>query len=134
MRVVLFFKCLCYLLLQGHSAIYADSDHDNFHSVRAQYGRKNQQINRVYTGSDCLAVAIPYLVADLEDTLDDADDEDTHSFPAAAYGSSVKNYSIYVYPSYTSLLRHRSNRFKAAPTPFHSQASDIYLLQGVLRI
>lgn len=84
-------------------------------------------------GQDFSAIADPNVDTESEFVADNDEDDDAHNFAAEKFRLMARSHATHAYPSYPSILDYLRNSYNAAPS-FCGQVSQIYILQGVLRI
>jgi hypothetical protein len=126
MRVVVFFVCLCYLLLGGYNYLYTGSHRYaaattlHFEKSHAKFTDKKQGYPVI---KETAAEDAAYIIPDIEE-------DDTDNLSARKY----KLLASYFYAfSCSFILLHLYNRFKAS-RPYSHLLTYKYITQRVLRI
>lgn len=135
MRVVLFFMCLCFLLLQGDAPVFAGSYHsENSYAVK-QPTENKQPVILIAAGKAHAAITDPNLDTELEYFIGDdkIEDEDSNDFSAQKDRLPARSHLVNTYPSYPAILNYRCNCFKAPPF-FFRPVTDKCILLSILRI
>lgn len=127
MRVVIFFVCLCYMLLGGYNYLYTGNHHRtcspalHFEKNHSKFTEKQQAYSVVEQAPSGEAGA--YLIPDLEE--DDSDNLSARKYKLLA--------SYFYALAYSFILAHFYSRVKAS-RPYHNLFSFKYITQRVLRI
>lgn len=131
MRAVVFFVCLCLLLLCGGNTVYAGTQHSSSNSHSSHSPAKRQHAKLTNTNQDNSILDDADLDVD-EDYLRGHDADDGHINTFLAERNSMPD-KWYLNFSPLFNLDFCNKRFKAFP-PFCGDVSPIYIKQRVLKI
>lgn len=131
MRVVIFFVCLCYLLLGGYNYIYAGPHDHGFRYAQNLHLERNNQSKFIDKKQGYPAVQAANSNQDATNLLpEDLEDEDSNNLFARKFKLQDKGYLTL---SGLFLLTYLFSRFKG-PRPYYWLLSYKYIHQRVLRI
>jgi hypothetical protein len=133
-RVVLFFICLCSLVVTGYPVAHAGTYADSHSGISTEHPSQHQRADNQSTINRSFLMADPDSELNAADIVDDdVEDEDSEEVSILTTRSVMACANISAYPSFVSLLNHCSNCFgsdKPVPVP----TADKCILLGVLRI
>lgn len=131
MRVVIFFACLCFLLLRGDKCAFSFTPHHNICNNPTQHLNSQWLVKVTDTNQDDTITSDTDLEEEAEYLVsDDVEDDDASNFLVRKYRLLARCDLSHAHLSTLSYLR----KYFQAPPPFWGHLSNIYLTQGALRI
>jgi hypothetical protein len=131
MRVVIFFVCLCFLLLRGNEEVYAGTNHRGTCYTPLQHIDKTQPVSFTNADEGCIVTKNTGSEGENENLLGiDAEEEDSDTISARKYKLLTRTSLIF---SHTFLVSYSCHSFKDC-LPFFTPLSYKYIIQRVLRI
>jgi len=130
MKAVVFFICICFLVLSGGNAAMP-AHHNTISYTTTQHIEKNQQIK--FTGANQYCIVFGDLAYNKEaEYFLYEEDEDENTDRAAERKGKTTNVCYLSLPGIIILHNHQNGC--AAPRPFYSLLSNKYISQRALRI
>lgn len=135
MRIVIFFLCLCSLVLKGNTHMFAALQQQGNNCTQHQHrGKHHHHSNSANTNRDNSFFADSNTEAEEEYVADDDDhDQDTNNISAVKFRLQARSHATHAYPAYPDILNYLCLHYKAAPAVY-LPASDKIIFQGVFRI